>query len=382
MFTTGSKFFIGAAVLATISAIAYGVTQDGVMGTIGLISAAVVLWFLAGLSVVTRDNNFWADEVASVEAAPAATPAPFDSVWPFAFAFSLAVVAVGLVTTQPVVVIGLVLVLVTGAEWTAQAWAERASADAGHNAEVRDRIANPLEFPLAAAIGIGVVIFAFSRIMLWLSKTGTVVAFSVAGTVIILVAFLLAFRPKVSGKAAAVIVAAGALGLVAGGAAAGLSGEREIEEHETTEGLSSEGEEICTSPEEFEADEKASQSVAATASVAAIITLDEDGALSYELNGPSAEGAEGITLPRSNPSNIVFRNESAEERRLSVSLGTQVLEETEEEVPYYECTALVEEGGEQNITLIPSVPSTIAEDGFYFFVPGVDGARIDLIVPE
>ena len=34
MFTTGSKLLIGAAVLATLSAIAYGVTQDGIMGTI------------------------------------------------------------------------------------------------------------------------------------------------------------------------------------------------------------------------------------------------------------------------------------------------------------------------------------------------------------
>jgi hypothetical protein len=382
MFTTGSKFFTGAAVLATVSAIAYGVTQDGVMGTIGLISAAVALWFLAGLSYVTRDNNYWADEVSSVETAPAATPAPFDSVWPFAFAFSLAVVVVGLVTTQPVVVIGLVLALVTGAEWTAEAWAARASADAGHNAEVRDRIANPLEFPLAAAIGIGVVIFAFSRVMLWLSKTGTVVAFSVAGTIIIVVAFLLAFRPKVSGKAAAVIVGAGALGLVAGGAAAGLSGEREIKEHETTEGLEEEGVEICTSPEKFEADEKASQSVGATAAVAAIITLGEDGVLTYQLNGPSAQGSVGITLPRSNPNNIVFRNNADEERRLSVSLGTDVDEETDDVVPNYECTALVETGGAQNITLIPRVPSITAEDGFFFFVPGVDGARIDLIVPE
>ena len=39
MITTGSKFLIGSAVLAIISAIAYGVTQDGVMGTIGLASA-------------------------------------------------------------------------------------------------------------------------------------------------------------------------------------------------------------------------------------------------------------------------------------------------------------------------------------------------------
>ena len=153
MFTTGSKLLIGAATLATISAIAYGVTQNGVMGTIGLTSAAIVLWFIAIVNLFIRDSNYWADEIASIEAAPAAVPAPDNSVWPFAFAFAAAVLTIGLVTYQAVFVIGLVLLLVTGAEWTAEAWAQRASADAAHNAEVRNRIANPLEFPLAAAIG-------------------------------------------------------------------------------------------------------------------------------------------------------------------------------------------------------------------------------------
>ena len=41
----------------------------------------------------------------------------------------------------------------------------------------RSGFANPLEFPLAAAIGIGIIVYAFSRIMLWLSKTNTVIAF-------------------------------------------------------------------------------------------------------------------------------------------------------------------------------------------------------------
>ncbi len=75
--------------------------------------------------------------------------------------------------------------------------------------------------------------------------------------------------PGIKSRAAFGAIAVGVLALVAGGAAAGLDGEREIKEHETTEGLTEEGEEICLSPEEFEADEKASQSVGARAAVAA-----------------------------------------------------------------------------------------------------------------
>jgi hypothetical protein len=383
MFTTGSKFLIGAATVATISAIAYGVTQDGVMGTIGLSSAAVALWFLAIVNLFFRDNNVWADEIASVEGAAAAAPAPANSVWAMIFALGATVFAVGLVTYQAVFVMGIVLMLVGGAEWTAEAWATRASADASHNAEVRDRIANPLEFPLAAAIGIGIVIYAFSRIMLWLSKTSTVIAFAVLGAIIIGLAFFFAYRPSVRSRAALAAIGVGALGLVAGGAAAGLSGERDIHPHETTSGLSEEGVDICDSPDEFEADEKASQSVAATAAVAATITLGESGELTYELNGPAPQGADGVTLPRSNPSNIVFKNESSEERRLSMSLGTQVVEEAGEEVevPYLRCTALVDDGGSQSLNVIIPLPSITSPDGYYFFVPGVESARLTITVP-
>ena len=381
MFTTGSKLLIGSAVLATLSAIAYGITQDGIMGTVGLGSAALALSFLAGLNLFTRDNNYWADEIAAIEDAPAAARPPANSVWPFAFAFGAAVLAVGLVTYQAVFIIGIVLLLVSGAEWTAEAWAQRASADAGHNADVRDRIANPLEFPLAAAIGIGAVVYAFSRVMLFLSKTNTVIAFSVLGSIIITLAFFFAYRPRVPSKVAAVVIGVGSLGLIAGGAAAGLSGERDIYVHETTTGLNEEGADICTSPEKFEADKNASQSVAATAAVAATITLGSDGTLNYSLNGPSPSGAAGITLPRSNPNNVLFRNQSGEARRLSASLGTVVEEGTEEAVPSLMCTALVAEGGTQNIQLNVPLPSITSPDGYSFFVPGVESARLNLIVP-
>ena len=233
MLTTGSKLLIGSAVLATVSAIAYGVAQDGVMGTVGLASAAVALAFLAGVNIFTRDSNIWDDEISSVDTAPAAARPPANSIWPMAFALGAVVLTVGLVTYQAVFIVGVVLLLAAGAEWTAEAWAERATADAAHNAEVRSRIANPLEFPLAAAIGIGIIVYAFSRIMLWLSKTNTVVFFAVMGAIILTVAFLLAYRPGIKSRAAFGAIAVGVLALVAGGAAAGLDGERDIHEHET-----------------------------------------------------------------------------------------------------------------------------------------------------
>ena len=380
MFTTGSKLLIGASVLAAVSAIAYGIAQDGVMGTVGLASAAVALAFLAGINIYTNDSNIWDDEISSVETAPAAARPPANSIWPMAFALGAAVLTVGLVTYQAVFIVGVVLLLASGAEWTAEAWAERASADASYNADVRSRIANPLEFPLAAAIGIGIIVYASSRIMLWLSKTNTVVFFAVVGASILGVAFLIAYRPGLKSRAAAGVIAVAVLALVAGGAAAGLDGERDIKEHETTEGLTEEGVDICLSPEEFEADEKASQSVGASANVAAEITLTESGELDFNVVGP-VDSPDALTLPRSNPNNVIFINESDEDRRLSVDLTVPPAEAVEDEGPLLKCTTLVEPGGRQNITLTIGAPSFAAPDGYFFFVPGVESARLELIVP-
>jgi hypothetical protein len=207
-----------------------------------------------------------------------------------------------------------------------------------------------------------------------------VIAFGVLGVIILTVAFLAAYRPGLRSRAAVGAIAVGVLALVAGGAAAGLDGEREIHPHETTEGLTEEGEEICLSPEEFEADENASQSVGAQANVAAEITLTEAGTLEFDVVGP-VESPDALTLPRSNPNNVIFINESDHERRLSVDLTVPPSAAAEDEGPLLKCTTLVEPDGRQNITLTIGAPSFAAPDGYFFFVPGVESARLDLIVP-
>src|SRR5687767_13265838 len=129
MFTTGTKFLIGSTVVASIAALAYGLTQDGIMGTVGLISAALALAFLAGINIYTRDSNVLVTPDLAPERTAAARVAPAFSLWPFAFAIGAVTIVVGLVTYQAITIIGLLLLLAAGAEWMTQAWAERASAD-------------------------------------------------------------------------------------------------------------------------------------------------------------------------------------------------------------------------------------------------------------
>lgn len=381
MLTTGSKLLIGSAVLATIAAIVYGIDQGGAIGTVGLASAAAALSFLAGVNLLTRDANVFADDENAIDSCQAADPAPGDSIWPMAFALGAVVLCVGLVTYPAVFIVGIVLLLAAGAEWMTQAWAEQASHEAAHNSEVRSRIANPLEFPLAAAIGVGIVVFAFSRIMLWLEKVGTVVAFGVLAGIIVIVAFLFAYRGGLRSRTAIGAIGVAVVGLVAGGAVAGLDGERDIHPHETTAELADEG--ICEDPEETEADHNAAQSVGATAAVAAELTLSESGELTFEVNGPIPAGATALTLPSSNLNNVLFHNESSEDRRLSVDFGTKtVTHDGEDEVVANQiCTTLVEDGGVQNMFVEVGLPSSTNPGGYFFFVPGVDTATLELVVP-
>lgn len=383
MITTGSKFLIGSAVLAAVCAVAYGVTQDGVMGTVGLVSAALALAFVAAVNMWARDSNVFADDAAAVATCAAGQPAPGKSIWPLAMGLSGTLIVLGLVTYQAVFTIGLILFLASGGEWMLQAWAERASADSRYNSTVRERMAGPLEFPLVGAVAVGILVYAFSRVMLWLSKTNTVVAFSIMALLVLSFAFVVAFRTSVPKTAVAGISAVAVVGIVAGGVAAGVDGERDIHEHETTADLE-DGEPICLSEEETHADENGSQTVGLSANVAARITLSEDGELSFDVPGPVEDGATALQLPRSNPSNIIFINEASEERRLTADLGEE--EVTTEDgatgvVEHLVCTTLVEENGQQLMTLTIGVPSAAQEGGYRFFVPGVESAELELVVP-
>jgi hypothetical protein len=416
MFTTGSKFLIGASVVAVLATVVYGVTQGGVLGTVGLTSAAVSLIFLAGVNLILRDSNVHADDAAPIETSSAAQFAPGASPWPLAFAFGAVTVAVGLVSYQPIVVVGFVALLATGAEWMVQAWSERASSSVDHNADVRSRVSNPFEYPVGGAVAIGTIVYGFSRVMLWLSKTNTVIAFAVLAAVVLTIAFLISFRPSMKTGAIGGVMAVGAIAVIGAGTAAGLDGEREIPEFETTaiwqkEALfhpeeyaesAEEGEHpatpICESAEEFpEADEDASQTVAVKSNAIEVF-LRADGTLDYNPPGPVPVGSEAVTVQRSSPTNVIFRNQSTEHARLSLDLATMTIDvgtedEPEEiEVRNQICTTLIEGGGAQLLILDIDQPSFAFEEpnpnspdggdgGFWLFVPGVDSAKLQVEVP-
>lgn len=376
MFTTGSKLLIGSAFAAAVFATVYGVTQREPLGTIGLISAAVGLTLLAAINIFTRDSNVSAMDHEAFEASAAARASARPTVWPLLIGLAGTTITLGLITNRTFFILGVAALLAGGIGWLVQNWSEQASRDPAFNQRARNYLIDPLELPIIGAAGAAVVVYSFSRIMLGLpNKTSTVVAFAVVAALVLAVGTVVGVKRGASRAALTGAFGIAVVALVAGGTIAGLSGERETHAHETPGDIAEEGE--C-GPEETEADENASQTVATKANVAAEIIFDGS-SLTFDLPGYDGYSS-ALTLPRSNPTNILFRNESNDTVRLAIEMHPRVDENGQPLGPERMCTPLGEPDSTQFLTLYFQLPSYAVEGGYAFTVPGTD-ASLEVVVP-
>jgi uncharacterized membrane protein YfcA len=80
---------------------------------------------------------------------------------------------------------------------------------------------------------VGFIILTFSRVLLAMpDKNASTALAIIVATIITAIAFLIAYRPKVSGSALAWMLAIGAVVLFASGIIGGVVGERDVEHHE------------------------------------------------------------------------------------------------------------------------------------------------------
>lgn len=386
MFSTGSKFFLGATTLALIATIVFGVATGGGTywtATIGLVSLTTALVFLTAINFFVRDSNVGSMQPDATTTSAAAQETPGNSMWPAASALGAGLIVVGLITLPIVFKAGVVILLATLVEWMVQAWSERASGDRAYNSGVRKRVLHPLEFPVLGSIGLAVVVYSFSRIMLFASKQSGPAIFGIMAALILVAGFLFATQASLKKSVAVGVCAIAALGLVSTGAVMAIDGQREIEPHPTVSADPA----VCNSNDESEVDVKASQSLAAKSSVAATIYF-EDGKLYAHAVG-IAERQTTITLARSTHAYIVFRNLSDETVRLTAHMGafnadvngTPVVQKP------VTCTALVDKDGRQflELTFPKSSPPPLGHgsslEPYSLVVPGVDGASITVVVP-
>lgn len=369
MFTTGSKFFIGLAALGAASfAVFMVLVNPSSIGATALFGFVPAVALAAWLALWSRDGE---PDAAS----PAAAVAPSPGMWPFLAAAGTALVLVGTITRPVVLILGGIVAAAALVEWMIQSWSDRASSDPAHNAELRGRIMQPLELPVLATVGAAVVILSFSQIMLAIDKSAGAVLFIVVATVILLGGILFAVRPGLKRSLVSGICTLGVLGLVAGGVAGATSGLRPQLEEARTEGHYTHRK--CGPEKDTYGDKHPLSAVSSRSAVVATVEF-VDGRLTARLQGDPAEQS-SVTLPRSNPSSIIFRNKTEGDYRLVARLGTVAVTEGVVEA-VEQCTQLIPNGAEQLLTL--TIPKPSLEPGAYVLeVAGVEGQSIEVIVP-
>jgi hypothetical protein len=247
MITTGTKWFFGLAFVTLVLAWAYGWTTGGnglgpvtagYKGGVGdhfgygvLLSASAISLFLGLVSTAVRDADAEAvAQLAGADTVPAVTPAG-PSYWPAVAAFGVALTIVGLVTTAPAFVFGLITLGIVLVEWTVQAWADRATGDPAANRDIRNRLMNPVEIPAAGVLAVALVVVGFSRVFLSLSSENAVWVATGIAAVIFLVGVFAASRPKLSSNIVVGFLMLCAVGVLVAGVIAAAVGEREFHEH-------------------------------------------------------------------------------------------------------------------------------------------------------
>lgn len=254
MFTTAFRFFAGMAIASLVAAAVVGATSetqepmDRILGPLtmgwkggvgnhfayalflGLFGVAAGL---AGILVAFRDADPEAEaQVVRTESVPLTRAPAGNNYLPALGAFGLVLALVGLASGSHLLIGGgLVVVAAIAFTWTLRDWAERATGDDSVNAELYHRFIDPLRTPAVAVVCIGLVVLGLSRVLLAVSKTGSVIVFGGVATLFFVVATVLALYPKSTKTITTVLVVFGALAILVAGVVSAFVGERDIEHH-------------------------------------------------------------------------------------------------------------------------------------------------------
>jgi hypothetical protein len=205
-----------------------------------LLGAAGIAAFIAFVLIAFRDADpEAAAEVVHTETVPL-TRAPHGANYsPIALAFALAFIAIGWVDNRAMFYGGLILLIVTAGAWTIRAWAERATGDDEINAQIYQRIIDPLRVPLISVVVIGFVVYGLSRVILAApSENASAVLFGAFAVVFFVGILAVYFLRSMAKPLAIVLLAVGGLAVLIGGVVSLVHGERPVETKEApaTEG--------------------------------------------------------------------------------------------------------------------------------------------------
>jgi hypothetical protein len=245
MITTGTKWFFGLGFVTLALAALYGWSTGGnglgpltagYKGGVGdhlgygiLLGAATISLFQGVVLTAWRDADPRAQaQLVQLDTVPPVRPAGL-SYWPPVAAFGAGLVVIGLVSDALVFIAGLIVLGIVLVEWTVQTWADHATGDPVANRSIRNRLMNPIEFPVAGVLGVAIIVLSFSRLFLAVSEHGAVWAAGLLGTAILLIGSVLAARPRLSANVIVGILLLAAVAVLGLGIAGGVAGKRDFE---------------------------------------------------------------------------------------------------------------------------------------------------------
>lgn len=373
MITPGSKYFFGLTGLSLIAAILYMVlVNPSDLGAVALFGLATSGALIGAMALFTRDGDVYTDEEAVAANAVAGPP----SLWPIVFALGAALVLTGLATVSVVFILGIAVLIGGGVEWSIQNWADGASSDREFNEFARARAISAIEYPGLAAVGLGVIAFFFSRVVLAVSKESGPIIFMVVAAVIFVVGVLIAAKPIMKGAITVVVAVLAVVVLAGAGTFAALSGERHELAVAAEEDHYDASHRECGEKESKYYDHLANGAVSLRSAVTATIFV-KDGKVYAEAIGMTKK-VDTITIARSNAISVMFRNLDVQEHRLVVHLGSAKVAETDVIEKIGTCTQLTGQNEEQVMTLKIAKPADA--EPYKFTVPGASG-EIKLVVP-
>lgn len=116
----------------------------------------------------------------------------------------------------------------TAVVWTTRAWSNRLSDDDVANHERYEQLMEPWRVPILSLVVTAFVVLGVSRLLLAVSKLGSVIVFGAIATIFFVGAIIVASRPKLSRGAVTIVLLLAAL-IVLGSAIGGLvAGQREF----------------------------------------------------------------------------------------------------------------------------------------------------------
>ena len=255
MFTPAFRFFAGLATASLVAAFVVGFTSEtqtpmdrilgpltmGWKGSVGnhfaytfFLGLFATAAGLAGILVAFRDADPEAEaQVVHTESVPLTRAPAGNNYLPALGSFGFVLALVGLASGNHILIGGgLVVVVAVAFTWTLRTWAERATGDDTVNAELYHRFVDPLRTPIVAIVCIALVVLGLSRVLLAVSKTGSVIVFGIVGALFFIVAAVLALYPKSTKTITTIIVVLGALAILVAGIVSAFVGERDLEHHD------------------------------------------------------------------------------------------------------------------------------------------------------